>query len=90
MKFTKGVSFTLPGVKLMNQSVVSIPFRKKMADFRPNFAGIVGYDFISRFVMEIDFLNKTLTLYEPKHTSTKVQANECRSLLRARLSSRLK
>ena len=66
VKFTKGVNFTLPGVKLMNQSVVSIPFREEMADFRPNFAGILGYDFISRCVMEIDFLNKTLTLYDAK------------------------
>ena len=65
-KFTKGVNFTLPGVKLLNQSVVSIPFGKEMAGFRPNFAGILGYDFISRFVMEIDFLNKTLTLYDAK------------------------
>lgn len=64
--FTKGVNFILPGVKLLNQSVVSIPFGKEMAGFRPNFAGILGYDFISRFVMEIDFLNKTLTLYDPK------------------------
>ena len=65
VQFTKGVNFTLPGVKLMNQSVVSIPFRKEL-EFRPNFAGILGYDFISRFVMEIDFLNKTLTLYDAK------------------------
>lgn len=65
-KFTNGVNFTLPGVKLMNQSIVSIPFGKEMADFRPGFAGILGYDFISRFVMEIDFLNKTLTLYDAK------------------------
>lgn len=66
VKFTKGVNFTLPGVKLINQTVVSIPFRKEMAEFRPNFAGILGYDFISRFVMEVDFINKMLTLYDPK------------------------
>jgi PDZ domain len=29
-------------------------------------AGILGYDFISRFVLEIDYDQQTLTLYDPK------------------------
>ncbi|HET9714139.1 MAG TPA: retropepsin-like aspartic protease [Pyrinomonadaceae bacterium] len=66
VQFTKGVTFTLPGVKLMNQTVVSAPFRKELTRIKPNFGGILGYDFISRFVMEIDFLKKTLTLYDSK------------------------
>jgi outer membrane lipoprotein-sorting protein len=66
VKFTKGVNFTLPGVSLMNQTVASLPFRKEVTGIRPNFGGILGYDFISRFVMEIDYANKTLTLHDPK------------------------
>ena len=66
VKFTKGVDFALPGVRLMNQTVASLSFRKEVSGIRQNFGGILGYDFISRFVMEIDYLNKTLTLYDPK------------------------
>ena len=66
VKFTKGVNFTLPGVRLMNQTVASLPFRKEVTGIRSNFGGILGYDFISRFVMEIDYVNKTLTLHDPK------------------------
>ncbi|HEV2834508.1 MAG TPA: retropepsin-like aspartic protease [Pyrinomonadaceae bacterium] len=66
VQFTKGVNFTLPGVRLTNQTVVSVPFRKEFSEVRRNLAGILGYDFISRFVMEIDYLNQTLTLYDAK------------------------
>lgn len=66
VQFTKGVNFILPGVRLMNQSVASTAFRKEVSEIKPNFAGILGYDLISRFVMEIDYLHKTLTLYDAK------------------------
>jgi hypothetical protein len=66
VKFTKGVNFILPGVSLMNQSVISSPFPKEIYEMKPNFGGILGYDLISRFVMEIDYLHKTLTLYDAK------------------------
>ena len=67
VQFTKGVTFTLPGVKLMNQTVASVPFRNEITRVKRNFGGILGYDFISRFVIEIDFLNKTLTLHDAKN-----------------------
>jgi predicted aspartyl protease len=66
ISFTKGVSFTLPGVRLLNQSVVSIPFNNIAGHVRRNFGGILGYDFISRFVVEIDYVNQTITLYDPQ------------------------
>jgi hypothetical protein len=66
ISFTKGVSFTLPGVRLLNQTVVSIPFNNIAGHFRRNFGGILGYDFISRFVVEIDYVNQTITLYDPQ------------------------
>jgi hypothetical protein len=66
MSFTKGVSFTLPGVRLLNQTVVSIPFNNIAGHFRRNFGGILGYDFISRFVVQIDYVNQTITLYDPQ------------------------
>jgi len=66
ISFTKGVSFTLRGVRLLNQTVVSIPFNNIAGHFRRNFGGILGYDFISRFVVEIDYVNQTITLYDPQ------------------------
>lgn len=66
VKFTKGVNFILPGVSLLNQSVISSPFPKQIFEMKPNFGGILGYDLISRFVIEIDYLHKTLTLYDAK------------------------
>jgi hypothetical protein len=66
VQFTTGVNFTLPGVKLINQTVISTPFRKEVLQVKPNLGGILGYDFISRFVVEIDYLHNTLTLYDPK------------------------
>src|SRR5215217_2207584 len=66
VKFARGVNFTLPGVKLIDQSVATIPFRKEISGMKPNFGGILGYDFISRFVLEIDYLNKRLTLHDAK------------------------
>ena len=64
--FTKGVSITLPGVRLLNQTWLSMPFNTVASHFRRNFGGIIGYDFISRFVVEIDYVNQTITLYDPQ------------------------
>jgi predicted aspartyl protease/outer membrane lipoprotein-sorting protein len=66
VKFVKGVNFTLPGIRLTNQTVISLAFSKQAASIKRNFGGILGYDFISRFVVEIDYRNKTVTLYDPK------------------------
>lgn len=71
LSFTKGVSFTFPGVKLLNQTVASMPFGPEITQIKKNFGGILGYDFISRFVVEINYLDKTITLYDPQHYSYK-------------------
>jgi hypothetical protein len=64
--FTKGVSITLPGVRLLNQTWLSIPFNALAGRLRRDFGGILGYDFISRFVVEIDYVNQTISLYDPQ------------------------
>ena len=64
--FTNGVNFTLPGVKLLNQSVASINFGPELTQLKPNFGGVLGYDFISRFVVEIDYAKKTINLFDPQ------------------------
>ncbi len=48
--------------------------------YEPEIAGILGYDFLSRFVVEIDYDQKTITLHDPEHyhcnscTGTMVEA----------------
>jgi hypothetical protein len=71
LSFTKGVSFTFPGVQLLNQRVAAMPFGPEITQIKPNFGGILGYDFISRFVVEINYLDKTITLYDPQLYSYK-------------------
>jgi hypothetical protein len=59
------VSLNLPGVTLSNQT---IPIRTLGFSEYDGHAieGMLGYNFISRFVMEIDYARKTISLYEPK------------------------
>jgi len=63
--FTKGVSLDFPGVKLLNQKFS--PQRLGFWVYNGHAAdGLLGYDFISRFVVEIDYVNNTVSLHEPK------------------------
>lgn len=60
----KGASLDFSGVKLLNQnfSLQRLGFwiyNGHAAD------GLLGYDFISRFVIEIDYVNNTISLHEP-------------------------
>lgn len=62
--FVKGVSLDLPGVKLLNQKF--LPQRLGFGIYNGHAAdGLLGYDFISRFVLEIDYVNNTVGLHEP-------------------------
>lgn len=67
----KGVSFSLPGLRISDQTVVTLPFKDVETNFRRNFGGGVGYDFISRFVVEIDYANRLITLHDPRHYTYK-------------------
>jgi hypothetical protein len=58
------VSVALPGVTLDGQTVACLPLADIEARMGRAVDGILGYDFISRFVVEIDYLGRTLTLYE--------------------------
>ncbi len=62
--FIKGVSLNFPGVKLLNQKFS--PQRLGFWIYNGHAAdGLLGYDFISRFVVEIDYVNNTISLHEP-------------------------
>ena len=63
--FAKGVSLDFPGAKLLNQKF--LPQRLGFGIYNGHaIDGLLGYDFISRFVIEIDYVNNTVSLHEPK------------------------
>jgi hypothetical protein len=64
MSYVKDVSFALPGVTLRGQTVTAIPLDALEGPLGHPIDGILGYDFLSRFVVEIDYPGKTLRLYD--------------------------
>jgi predicted aspartyl protease len=61
----KGVSFRLPGIEVVDQTVGVIGLADLVNPFtgRP-IHGVLGYDFISRFVVGIDYVNKRIDLHD--------------------------
>jgi predicted aspartyl protease len=59
----KGISLSVAGIEVRYQPMAVLPL-----DFPcdpKDIAGIIGYDFIKEFVVEIDYEAKTLGLYDP-------------------------
>ncbi len=65
--YVAGVTLTLPGVELHNQHVSAIDQTGLERALGVKFGGILGYDFISRFVMEIDYQKRLITLHDAKN-----------------------
>src|SRR5580658_600411 len=63
--FATGATFTLPGVELRNQHVSAIDQTGLEHALGVKLGGILGYDFISRFVIDIDYENQRITLHDP-------------------------
>jgi predicted aspartyl protease len=63
------VSFELPGVTLQDQTAVAIALGALTIYEGRAIDGILGYDLISRFVMEIDYENRRLHFYEQEFFS---------------------
>ena len=59
---TSGVSLKVAGAEVSNQQVGLIDFPVPPGF---EFDGVIGYDFIKEFVIEIDYLKKTMSLYDP-------------------------
>jgi predicted aspartyl protease len=64
--FIKGISLGVPGVKVFNQPVAAFPFDAVPACAAGDIDGIIGYEFIKEFVVEIDYAAKTLNLHDPQ------------------------
>lgn len=63
--FTKGISITLPGVKVLNQTIYALPLESLSALGR-KIDGVLGNDVLDKFVVEIDYAARTISLYEPQ------------------------
>lgn len=64
--YAAGATFTLPGVELRDQHVGVLDQSGLEQALGIPIGGILGYDFISRFVVEIDYKQKLLSLHDPK------------------------
>ncbi|HVG30257.1 MAG TPA: aspartyl protease family protein [Pyrinomonadaceae bacterium] len=60
-----GVSLSLPGVSVSSQTVGAFPLDQFAPIAGRAVGGIIGYDFIKEFVIEIDYAAGLLNLYEP-------------------------
>lgn len=58
--------FSIKGIEFDAQQVGSLNINRILRRAGIESAGILGYDFISRFVLKIDYANKTLSLYDPE------------------------
>jgi len=64
--YATGATFKLPGVEVRNQHVAVIDQTGLEHALGMPLGGLLGYDFLSRFVIEIDYQKKLLTLHDPK------------------------
>src|ERR1044072_7246570 len=61
--FTKGISLSVQGAEISNQLIASFPFSTPPGF---EFDGVICCDFINQFVVEIDYENKIMNLYNPR------------------------
>ncbi|MCP4685251.1 MAG: PDZ domain-containing protein [bacterium] len=64
--FTKLPQMSLEGVEFDEQTVGVMDIASLIKKGGMEASGILGYDFISRFVLKIDYANKTMSLYDPE------------------------
>jgi Aspartyl protease/PDZ domain len=63
--YAKGATFTLPGVTVRDQHVAVVDQTGLERALGVPLGGLLGYDFLSRFVVEIDYAKKLMTLHDP-------------------------
>ncbi|HVP07292.1 MAG TPA: aspartyl protease family protein, partial [Candidatus Acidoferrum sp.] len=65
--YARGATFVFPGVELRNQHVSILDQTGIERAYGMILGGILGYDFLSRFVVEIDYEKLLLTLHDSKN-----------------------
>ncbi len=66
VSFCKIGSLKLKGVELLDQTIAVISLSQLYSTLGKEIDGILGYDFLSRFVARIDYGDKSLSLYDPE------------------------
>jgi outer membrane lipoprotein-sorting protein len=64
--FVELASLALPGARLEGQSVASVNLAPVAEFVRGDMAGILGWDFLSRFVVKLDYRRGMMTLHSPE------------------------
>lgn len=62
----KGISYNLPNVNLINQTAQTAELSSLEPYLGHEFDGFFGDDFLKQFVVEVDYANKIINLYDPK------------------------
>jgi len=75
----KNVIFGFPGVEVANQSTGTIQLQSSDALLGRTISGLLGYDFFSRFVVEIDYIAKKIHLYDQEPINTGVMGKASQS-----------
>jgi hypothetical protein len=63
--FTELPPLSIEGIEFDSQSVAVFPIRGLLKRAGLDVVGILGYDFLSRFVVKIDYANELLSFYDP-------------------------
>lgn len=63
--FVEGATLSLPGVEADQQLIAAVPLDPLPGYFGRDVRGIIGNNFISHFVVEIDYATRTLTFHDP-------------------------
>lgn len=72
----KNITLSLPGADILNPTVVAIPLESFEPLLGRTADGILGADLFNRFVVEIDYANQIINLYDPRsyHYSGRAEA----------------
>jgi hypothetical protein len=62
----KGVTLSLPGADVLNPTVVAMPLESLEPLLGREADGILGADLFNRFVVEIDYANQIVNLFDPQ------------------------
>jgi hypothetical protein len=74
----EGVSLNLSGATLFRQNIAVVALEDLQKSLGREIDGIIGYSFLRRFVVEIDYSSKTINLILPKISDTKAKASAFR------------
>jgi hypothetical protein len=68
--YIQGVTFKVSGAEFTDEQSIALLsadfFQPLENSFGREFDGVLGYTFLNRFVFEIDYVNQTINLYDPK------------------------